>query len=212
MTGWARLGGGLGIVVSLCPVPGLTVDAQVGAHVDTYAGALGVVLSERLEICREDRPGVRGDADAHADVAVAVKTDVVPDVVPERHAPPGPGAPPAPPAKAAPRAAGPPAPAPPADRPPRAAPRVRELHVPVRLESRPRPAPGPPSRPALSAPGYRPAEKPEREGGRSMVTTTMVVTTPAVLAAALLRPRSRSAASGTSGAASRPTPPSGGPS
>ncbi|MYZ14252.1 hypothetical protein GT038_12755, partial [Streptomyces sp. SID337] len=49
-------------------------------------------------------------------------------------------------------------------------------------------------------------------GGRSMVTTTMVVTTPAVLAAALLRPRSRSAASGTSGARSRPTQPSGGPS
>ncbi|NEB48728.1 hypothetical protein G3I45_30970, partial [Streptomyces sp. SID339] len=101
------------------------------------------------------------------------------------------------------------------DPPPRAAPRIRELHVPVRLESRPRPArpaPGPPSGPALSAPGYRPAEETEREGGRSMVTTTMVVTTPAVLAAALLRPRSRSAASGTSGARSRPTQPSGGPS
>ncbi|QES44722.1 hypothetical protein DEJ49_30350 [Streptomyces venezuelae] len=207
MTGWVRLGGGLGIVVSLCPVPGLTVDAQVGAHVDTYAGALGVVLSERLEICREDHPGAPDDIGTDAGTAVGT------DVVPELHARPGLDAPPAPPAKAAPRPARPPAP--PTGPPPRTAPRIRELHVPVRLESRPRsahPAPGPPPRPALSAPGYRPAEEREREGGRSMVTTTMVVTTPAVLAAALLRPRSRSAVSGASGARSRPTPPSGGPS
>lgn len=207
MTGWAQLGGGLGIVVSLCPVGGLTVDAQVGAHVDTYVGALDAVLSERLEICREDPPGAPDE------------------VVPEQRA--GPGTPdtkaaprpdPArPPADHAPPPAAPhPAPAAhPADRPPRAAPRVRELLVPVRLESRPRPArpaPASPPRPDFAAPGYRAPEAAERAGGRSMVTTTMVVTTPAVLAAALLRPRSRSAASGASGARSRPTPPSGGTS
>ncbi|MEU6124631.1 hypothetical protein ABZ831_22450, partial [Streptomyces sp. NPDC047123] len=108
--------------------------------------------------------------------------------------------------------AAPPAHPTPPERPAPAPPRVRELLVPVRLESRARPArpaPAPPPRPSFGAPGYRTAEAAERVGGRSMVTTTMVVTTPAVLAAALLRPRSRSAASG---ARSRPNPPSGGPS
>ncbi|WP_208606465.1 hypothetical protein, partial [Streptomyces silaceus] len=70
----------------------------------------------------------------------------------------------------------------------------------------------PPAPPSYPAPAYRPPKDAERVGGRSVVTTTMVVTTPAVLAAALLRPRSRSAAGGASGARSRPNSPSGGSS
>ncbi|MFJ2768890.1 hypothetical protein [Streptomyces sp. NPDC087300] len=189
MTGWAGLGvGGLGIAATLCPVAG----ASVAAHVE----ALGVALTGHVEICRPDEPV--------AEAAVGIAPAPAPEA--PHQDPPQPPAP-APPAD---RAAEPPGPEPPdpvrtrpaAPDPAPAAPRVRELVVPVRLESTPPhgpPAPAPPRDPSFPAPHYRPAEGPEPPAGRSVVTTTMVVTTPAVLAAALLRPRSGS----RSGAASR---------
>ncbi|MFE0173403.1 hypothetical protein ACFWZ2_13880 [Streptomyces sp. NPDC059002] len=194
MTGWAGLGG-LGIVVTLCPVGGVSV----AAHVE----ALGVALSGQVEVCREDLPG------AAADIAVGP----APGPAAHRAAPPRRDPPPAtPPSPDRPTPEPSPEPPPrarPAPRPAPAAPRVRELLIPVRLESAPphrRPAPAPP--PSFPAPHYRGAGEPEPPAGRSVVTTTMVVTTPAVLAAALLRPRSGS----RSGASSRSRSHSGGSS
>ncbi|MGH4029119.1 hypothetical protein ACQB60_09325 [Actinomycetota bacterium Odt1-20B] len=183
MAGWAQIGG-LGVVVTLCPVGG----AAVAAHIE----ALGVEVAGWVEVCGEEEP-------LGAEVVVRTPpAQVSPPPTPPAPAPgpaPRQAPPPEPPAQPAPSPDRPQPPRPPAPHSP-TPPRVRELLVPVRLETAAHPPKrrpsNPPPPPGLDLPHYRAPADREREGGRSVVTTTMVVTTPAVLAAALLRPRSRS--------------------